>query len=713
MRMRALTSFPLHRFAVLLGFAALALVLGCEDESTIPAGPEDQSPSFYHDGGIGDGSADDVKILEENLAGDGTQVCNDSQLKDPAVVGDDDAELTWRGKKVDPPEDDADHGFEITLKGKKKLSWTDDGPNLMQAVLIKAGASSVVYYYNEGEPGQEPDPVQDFADDDLDGDDQKQISHYVYCFIPQPSVVRGAKFDDADGDGAMGADESALGGWEIHAYADDGNGTLNASEISAGPVATTTTAGADDRLDEGHYELRLDPGDYVICEVRKEGWNQSAPSGNQACEEASSLEEAGHAVSLAAGESDEGNDFGNNQSTIEVTVLDEFGDAVKGHTVVAIHEDNGPYRDDGSLQVGQTDGDGFTVIGDLEPGAYCVRTSPLGVPSGRVVPPSDPDEAPSLAANLGTAVTGDPDDTGVALTLSNFKAECLNVPDSEPDKPFINLGAEVTLILAEGPGAVEGSFQTLDGDDDEISAWMVADLTGLVPWAKDVPSTDVAAVKVGLLVSAAQDEGTPDFSIQTPGGQTIIESDKVPVGNPTFQAASTSASGTGNLGAIATEPLFCVAHELEENSGDGGQVEFEGPYRHGFLASAELEVLEEAFGISYAQTSGEAKLKLRARSKNTKRLVVDYACEDGTCEVQRTSGALANRVNVTLGTAGDQRVRWMISGLPQGTDLVQSGVSGPGDDIPDSSRDDNNDGLVEAPVPDACETGGSTWVIGG
>lgn len=696
--------------AAVVAFAALVLVVACGEQAPAPAGPEAQAPSFYH--GDGDGEADATKTISGNISGDGSEVCNDSQVKDSEVVGD---EGTWFGEKVDPPRNAQDNGFSLDVSNDKThLSWVDEGPNLMEAVLIKAGGSSVVYYYNEGDPDAQPDPVEEFSDDGLDGDDGKEISHFVYCFVEQPAAKRGVKFEDTDADGERDDGEPGLAGWEIQVYADDDeDGVLDDSELDAGPVAATTTADGSGRLDEGGYEFRLDPGAYVVCEVQQDGWHQSLPSG-EACAVGDGLGDGGYGVRLEAAEMDEGNDFGNNRAAIEVTVEDQDGNPVEGQSVIAVHSQNGPYRDDGSLRIGKTDGSGVTLIGGVEAGSYCVHASPIAPTSELLVPPTDPDEAPALQGEPGTVVTPTPDDHGNApLTLSNFEDACVGSGASASIEP----GDQVTVTLQTPGDDVEGSFEDFEGALGEISAWMVADLSTLpLPqdWLDNVPETEVADRRLGLLVTGADDEGTPGFTIEeAPGGNVVVESDKVSVGDG-FASASLFTDGTGDVGTVAVEPLRCVTQTVAEPSDDGGTVELIGPYDHGFLADKNLELIEDAFGISYAQTAGEAKLKVRAKTKNTKRLVVDYECDaDGNCTLDKTRGGLAKRVDVNLGSAGGNRVRWMITGLPNGTQKVQSGVSAPNDQIPNTAKDDSDDGLVDAELPSGCVNGQPTWTIGG
>ncbi len=87
--------------------------------------------------------------------------------------------------------------------------------------------------------------------------------------------VSGEKFHDQDADGQEDNTEPGLSGWTINAYADtNGNGVKDASETT---VAATTVTGFD-----GDYELYLNPGKYIVCEVQQANWVQSVPA-NSIC----------------------------------------------------------------------------------------------------------------------------------------------------------------------------------------------------------------------------------------------------------------------------------------------------------------------------------------------------------------------------------------------------------------------------------------------
>ncbi len=99
---------------------------------------------------------------------------------------------------------------------------------------------------------------------------------------------------------------AGLAGWVVKAYADDGDGTLDATEAGAAAVDSDTTGAG------GAYTLTLDPGDYVVCEELQASWFQSAPAGSR-CDLVVGAGDGGHAVTVTSGSSATGKDFGNYQ----------------------------------------------------------------------------------------------------------------------------------------------------------------------------------------------------------------------------------------------------------------------------------------------------------------------------------------------------------------------------------------------------------------
>src|SRR5687768_18306905 len=63
----------------------------------------------------------------------------------------------------------------------------------------------------------------------------------------------------------------------------------------------------------GAYQLQLDPGAYVVCEVAQAGWFQSHPGGANAtrCQAGAGLGKAGHDVTVTSGSSGSGQDCSN------------------------------------------------------------------------------------------------------------------------------------------------------------------------------------------------------------------------------------------------------------------------------------------------------------------------------------------------------------------------------------------------------------------
>ena len=123
--------------------------------------------------------------------------------------------------------------------------------------------------------------------------------------VPDQAVISGVKFRDSNASGQADGDpvEPGLQGWVIRAYEDDGDEILEAGE----PLAASDTTDSG-----GAYSLTVEAGDYIVCEVAKDGWEQTAPTGG-ACDAVSGLAAAGHIVSLEPGVQLSHLDFGNRQ----------------------------------------------------------------------------------------------------------------------------------------------------------------------------------------------------------------------------------------------------------------------------------------------------------------------------------------------------------------------------------------------------------------
>jgi uncharacterized membrane protein len=128
----------------------------------------------------------------------------------------------------------------------------------------------------------------------------------------QQATKSGTKFNDLNSNGVRDQNEPGLAGWTIRAYVDtNGDGTLQAGETTIAASATTDAGGA--------YSLSLNPGAYVVCEVGQAGWTQSLPA-NTKCAAIAGLAPGGWAITLASGQRDADNDFGNFQQATKTGV---------------------------------------------------------------------------------------------------------------------------------------------------------------------------------------------------------------------------------------------------------------------------------------------------------------------------------------------------------------------------------------------------------
>ncbi len=162
----------------------------------------------------------------------------------------------------------------------------------------------------------------------------------------------------------------------------------------------------------GVYTLNLPPGKYVICETQQAGWFQSWPA-NTIC----GVNAGGWAITLASGDLDSGNDFGNyrNATKSGVKFEDLDADGVKdagepglsGWTINAFADTNSNgIKDAGETTIagsGVTNGSGAYSI-SLKPGRYVVcEVQQAGwnqsFPSGTVCGPTAAGYGISLISN--------------------------------------------------------------------------------------------------------------------------------------------------------------------------------------------------------------------------------------------------------------------------------------------------------------------------
>src|SRR5207249_4036123 len=107
--------------------------------------------------------------------------------------------------------------------------------------------------------------------------------------------VSGVKFEDHNANGVKNVGDQGLANWTIKVYTDAATPVF---------VASTTTDA------NGAYSFDLQPGDYLVCEVLKSLYTQSAPSGTD-CSGISGVAAGGFKLTVTSSGTSAGNVFGN------------------------------------------------------------------------------------------------------------------------------------------------------------------------------------------------------------------------------------------------------------------------------------------------------------------------------------------------------------------------------------------------------------------
>jgi hypothetical protein len=299
--------------------------------------------------------------------------------------------------------------------------------------------------WHNSQPGSDASPCYTVNATDLESGETASRSFGNY----QNATLKGVKFEDNNTNGTQDAGDNGLNDWMIKAYADNGagggtanDGILQSGEISAGAADTATTATVNSVA--GSYSLSVKPGaKYVVCEVLKSGWLQSAPSNNNCNAGATTLANGGHAVGpFTSNQSVSNLNFGNYQrGTVSGTKFEDknssgsqdTGEGGLGGWTIRAFADNGAgggTANDGTLQSGETTVAGSTTTAadgtyslTLTPGNYVicevgqtnwVQTKPSNVRcKNQSVPPN------TYAAPGGYAVNVTPGSSTTAQDFGN------------------------------------------------------------------------------------------------------------------------------------------------------------------------------------------------------------------------------------------------------------------------------------------------------
>ena len=278
--------------------------------------------------------------------------------------------------------------------------------------------------------------------------------------FPQPGTKSGIKYEDDNADGDQDAGEDPLSGWVIRAYSDtNGDGVLQAGETTIADSDTTTATGA--------YELQLNPGNYVVCEVLQANWFQREPvEANNRCAAIAGLGPDGYALAMTSGASHTGNDFGNFRQGTKSGIKyeddnadgnqDAGEDPLSGWVIRAYSDTNG----DGILQAGETtiaDSDTTTATGAYAAAARPRQVRGLRGPARRTGSSASPSRRTTAAPRSRASA---PD--GYAITITSGSTETGN--DFGNFRQGTKSGIKYEDDNADG---------NQDAGEDPLSGWVI------------------------------------------------------------------------------------------------------------------------------------------------------------------------------------------------------------------------------------------------
>jgi hypothetical protein len=327
----------------------------------------------------------------------------------------------------------------------------------------------------------------------------------------------GMKFVDTNGNGAKDTGEPGLSGVTIHLFGTDGLG-------NAVHLHDTTNA-------QGNYSIVAPPGSYTVCETIPSGYTQSFPATGADCSGHGGG--VGYSITLASGDSDTGNDFGNFQNATKsgTKFVDTNGNGAKdtgepGLSGVTIHLFGTDGRGNAVHVHATTNGSGAYTF-SVAPGSYTVCET---VPSGYTQ--SFPTSGADCSAHGGGL--------GYAITLTSGQADT--------DNDFGNF-----------QNATVSGMKFKDADADGVKD--VGEI-GLGTWIIHLFGTDGRGNAVHLHATTTDVTGAYSFSV-APGSYTVCEQVS---GKPGW-SQSFPGSGTACSSPHAGETLGAVGYSVTATSG--------------------------------------------------------------------------------------------------------------------------------------------------
>ena len=403
----------------------------------------------------------------------------------------------------------------------------------------------------------------------------------------------GTKFEDLNGDGDRDAGEPGLEGVQIHLFGTDGLGNA----VHRHPVTDAN----------GNYTVLVPPGTYTVCESVPSGYTQSFPTSGPSCDGHAGFTDAsgiGYSITLASGQVDSGNDFGNfrNGTKSGTKFEDSNANGVRdvgepGIQGVQIHLFGTDGRGNAVHLHATTDSSGAYTI-SAPPGSYTACES---VPAGYTQ--SFPTSGPSCAGHTGASGIG----WAVTLTsgsldsgndFGNFRNATISGmkfkdADAGGDKDSGEVGLsgwQIHLFGTDGAGGSVHQHTTTDANGNYSfsivpGTYTVCEtISGKPGWVQSFPSgtacsghthggtlTPGAAGYASVVVTSGATTGARDFG-NTPLSQAQITFEALadlPNGNDATRATSiscTDSSGGGVGSASNSNTLTTSSVKTNQSS---------------------------------------------------------------------------------------------------------------------------------------------------
>ena len=366
------------------------------------------------------------------------------------------------------------------------------------------------------------------------------------------------------------------------------------------------------------------------------------------------------------------------KGSIKVNVIDSGESGVSGLVVTVVNTQLGPFRPDGSLTIGVTDG-GMASFDRLELGGYGAHVRDLvsvdnATVSNSLVAPGD--ETPDQGGNFAPAIllsSPNPGTVSEILVSSDQYFDMLDNPPIvlSPEYPH----AEVTILVESLEGA---QLQLLDPNGDCAGdVWtMIVELRRAngdpPPWseARGLTGSDVPAI----LVATAPTDADCNVDVNgLPNAPVVIQSEFSADGSAV--TVELSEEDRGPLGTVVATPLACVTDMFDEQAGDGRprHIDFEKTFfgtKGRFDEGANKVPIDQAF-VYYDQTGngfGVLRVKGKVGSKRINRFLT-YFCHNGDCKFKFGDFKPHILEGVQFAAQGDSKVRvtWMLKTSVEGT----------------------------------------------